>query len=69
MKGYMILGSILAVLATPVQAQQPGTVNINGNVFDAPQGYQAGPAPGYAQPARRAPVRHVRRHHRVHSSM
>jgi hypothetical protein len=67
MKGYMILGSVLAVLLTPVQAQQgqPGSVNINGNIFDPPQGYQAGPAPGYeAQPAVRAkPVRHVRRHH------
>jgi hypothetical protein len=48
MKGYMILGSLslLAVLATPVQAQQKGTTVINGNVFDAPQGYQAGPPPG-----------------------
>jgi hypothetical protein len=64
MKGYMILGSILAVLVTPVQAQQgqPGSVNINGNIFDPPQGYQAGPAPGYqAQPATK--TRHVRRHH------
>jgi hypothetical protein len=71
MKGYMILGSLLAVLVTPVQAQQgpPGSVNINGNIFDAPQAYQAGPAPGYeAQPATRArPARHVRKHHRVHS--
>src|SRR6516164_11058812 len=48
MKGYMILGSLslLAVLATPVQAQQKGTTVINGNVFDAPQGYKAGPPPG-----------------------
>ena len=70
MKGYMILGSILAALVTPAQAQQPGTVNINGNVFDAPQGYQAPPAPGYqAQPGTRAkPVRHVRRHHARSSS-
>ena len=64
MKGYMILGSLLAVLVTPVQAQQgqPGSLNINGNIFDPPQGYQAGPAPGpQAQPATKA--RHVRRHH------
>jgi|SRR6516165_604778 hypothetical protein len=53
MKGYIILGSLLAVLATPVQAQQKGTTVINGNVFDAPQGYQAGPAPYQARPARR----------------
>jgi hypothetical protein len=48
MKCYMILGSLalLAVLATPAQAQQKGTTVINGNVFDAPQGYQAGPPPG-----------------------
>jgi len=67
MKVSTILGFILAVLVTPVQAQQgpPGSVNINGNIFDAPQGYQAGPAPGpQAQPATRAkPVRHVRKHH------
>ena len=69
MRVSTILGFILAVLVTPVQAQQgpPGSVNINGNIFDPPQGYQAGPAPGYAQPATRAPVRHVRRH-RVRSS-
>jgi hypothetical protein len=71
MKISTILGFILAALVTPVQAQQgpPGSVNINGNIFDPPQGYQAGPAPGYeAQPAVRAkPARHVRKHHRVHS--
>ena len=63
MKVSTILGFILAVLVTPVQAQQgpPGSVNINGNIFDPP-GYQAGPAPGYqAQPATK--TRHVRRHH------
>jgi hypothetical protein len=54
MKGYVILGSLLAALATtPVQAQQKGTTVINGNVFDAPQGYQAGPPPYEARPARR----------------
>ena len=67
MRVSAILGLILAALVTPVQAQQgpPGSDNINGNIFDPPQGYQASRAPGNeAQPAMRAkPVRHVRRHH------
>jgi hypothetical protein len=62
MKAFLILlGLSLAVFVTPVQAQQgqPGSVNINGNVFDPvpSQGYGAPPV------TRARPARHVRRHH------
>jgi hypothetical protein len=65
MKASIILGFILAVLVTPVQAQtpKPEPLNINGNIFD-PEPPQASVAP----PAMKVkPANHVRKH-RVRSS-
>jgi hypothetical protein len=67
MTRLVILSFALALLALPAQAQQgpPGSVNINGNIFDPPpaQGYAAAPT---AMP-RAAAQRHVRTH-RMHSA-
>jgi hypothetical protein len=67
MKGYMVVGFVIALLIAPVQVRaqsaQPQPLNINGNIFDSvpAQGYQA-------QPAMKAkPVHHVRKH-RVRSA-
>jgi hypothetical protein len=67
MKGYIILGFVLALLVAPVQvhaqSSQPQSININGNIFDPM------PAPGpQTQPAAKAkPTHHVKKH-RVRSS-
>jgi len=64
MKALAVLIFILGI-ATPVYAQQQGTVSFNGNVFEAPSSQGAGyaQAPGsYAQPAKPATSRHVKRH-------
>jgi hypothetical protein len=67
MKGYMVMGFVIALLVAPVQVRaqsaQPQPLNINGNVFDREpaQGYQTQPG------AKARPVHHVRKH-RVRSA-
>ena len=73
MMRLVILSLALGLLALPAHAQR-GSVNINGNIFDAPpeRGYAAPPAQGYAAPpatmGRAAAPRHVRKHHTTHSA-
>ena len=66
MKVLAVLVFMLGIFVTPVSAQQRGTLTFNGNVFDAPaapQGAGYAQAPGsYAQPAKLATSRHVKRH-------
>jgi hypothetical protein len=64
MKMLAVLVFMLGLFVTPVSAQQSGTLNFNGNVFDAPaQGAGYAQAPGSsAQPAKPATSRHVKRH-------
>jgi len=58
MKVLAVLVFMLGIFVTPVSAQQTGTLTFNGNVFDAPAAQGA----GYAQAAKPATVRHVKRH-------
>jgi hypothetical protein len=62
MKGYMILGFVLALLVAPIQvhaqSSQPQPLNINGNIFDPMPalGSQTRPA------AKARPTHHVKKH-------
>jgi hypothetical protein len=64
MKAFLILGFLLAMLVTPVQAQssKPEPLNINGNIFDPV------PPQGYAAPAMKPKASNHVRKHRVRSS-
>jgi hypothetical protein len=67
MKGVLaVLVFMLGIFVTPVSAQQSGTLQFNGNVFDAPAAQGAGYAQApssYTQPAQPGTSRHVKRHH------
>ena len=56
-----VLVFMLGIFVTPVSAQQSGTLQFNGNVFDAPAGYAQAPG-SYTQPAKSGTSRHVKRH-------